>query len=185
MDDHVLPYGKALDHQSFRKLMETYSSDVWHFAYMQTGRRDVADDITQDVFLRVYRQFESFRGGSSLRTWLFAITRRVAVDYRRTVFFRRAVLMGAPEPRDSHRSAEAEALSHLEITEFWDTVLLLPRKWREVLILDGKHELSTKEIAALLDIPEGTVKSRLSRARARMALLLNAEGKEMKVHERG
>lgn len=185
MDEHFLPYGKELDHQTFQKLMEVYGPDVWQFAYMLIGRRDLADDITQDVFLRVYRQFGTFHGGSTFKTWLFAITRRVAVDYRRTAFFRRAVLTATPESKNSQRSAEAEALENLELTAFWDTVLRLPRKWREVLILDGKHDLSVKEIALLLGVPEGTVKSRLSRARTRMAVLLNDEGKELPVHERG
>lgn len=183
MDKHFLPYGQRLDHHSFQELMEVYSNDVWHFAYMLIGRRDLADDITQDVFLRVYLQFHNFRGGSSFKTWLFAITRRVAVDYRRTAFFRRVILTSIPESKESQQSAELEALDALELTEFWNTVLKLPRKWREVLILDGKHDLSIKEIALLLGIAEGTVKSRLSRARAKMAELLNVEGKELPIHE--
>lgn len=158
--------------ESFRELMETYGQTVWDYAFYVTGRFDLADDVAQDVFLKVYRRIGSFRGQSSLRTWLLAITRNAALNARRAAFLRRAVLMDRPDAlaKETHPSAEQEALSRSHAEALWRTVLALPVKYREVLLLDAKYELSLAEIAGVLDLPLGTVKSRLSRARRKVAL---------------
>lgn len=157
--------------ESFRELMETYGQTVWDYAFYVTGRFDLADDVAQDVFLTVYRRIGTFRGQSSLRTWLLAITRNVALNARRSAFLRRAVLMDRPGglAGDAHPSAEQEALSRSHAEALWRTVLALPVKYREVLLLDAKYEMSLAEIAGVLDVPLGTVKSRLARARRKVA----------------
>lgn len=162
---------EAFGAESFRELMETYGQAVWDYAYSITGRFDLADDVAQDVFLAAYRKISSFRGQSSMRTWLLAITRNVALNYRRAAFLRRVVLVDRPgeERRDAHPSAEQEALSRSHSEELWRVVLALPVKFREVLLLDAKYGMSLAEIAGVLDVPLGTVKSRLARARQKVS----------------
>lgn len=164
-----------MDADSFRDLMVTYGQAVWNFAYFITKRDHLADDVSQDVFLQVYRNIDSFRGQSSMKTWLFAITRNIAVNYMRTAFMRKVTLVDWVARRETNPSAEHEALNHALTDEIWKMVLKLPVKFREVLILEAKYELTIKEMAHVLGISEGTVKSRLSRARRKMTDLWKEE----------
>lgn len=136
---------EKLDSSSFRELMHTYGQDVWNFAFFLTRNKELADDISQDVFLQVYRKISSFRGESSMRTWLLAITRNIAVNYRRTAFMRRVILVDVVARKQSHPSAENEAMGESLSNDLWKIVMELPVKFREVLVLNAKYELSLKE----------------------------------------
>ncbi len=149
-------------------MMSTYGNDVWNYAFTLLRNADLADDITQDVFLKVYRNLSTFRGESSVKTWLLAITRNCVYDYKRSALFRHFITDRFTHIRTEHRSAESEALEHIAVNDIWKQVLTLPVKYREVLILFGHHQLSIKEIAAMLGVSEGTVKSRLHHARKRI-----------------
>ncbi|TJY40811.1 RNA polymerase sigma factor [Cohnella pontilimi] len=161
---------ERFDAEAFRELMLTYGQEIWNYAFFLTKNPDYADDITQEVFLKVYGQIGSFRGESSIRTWLLAITRNMTFNYRRSTFLRRVVLVGAVSRRDSHPSAEQEALTNTLSNELWEIIMNLPVKFREVLVLNARYELSQREIAGLLGLSEGTVKSRLSRARQKVSV---------------
>ncbi len=149
-------------------LMQAYGQDVWNYAFVLTKRPDAADDLAQDVFLKAYRQWHTFRGESSVKTWLLSITRHASLNYLKSAFIRKVTLTDKLFSRESRRSAEKEALDRLRVREVWDIVLQLPAKYREVLILDAHYELKESEIADLLGIAPGTVKSRLHRARAKV-----------------
>ncbi|GIP40139.1 RNA polymerase sigma factor [Paenibacillus sp. J31TS4] len=153
----------------FRQLMETHGQDVWNYLFVLTRRRDAADDLAQDVFLRAYEKWATFRGDASVKTWLFAIARHRAFNYKRSALFHRVVLLGGMREEGHSPSAEREAMAGLLADELWEAVLRLPDKYREVLLLDARYQMPVKEMAALLGIPEGTVKSRISRARAKLA----------------
>ncbi|MFK7691585.1 RNA polymerase sigma factor [Paenibacillus sp. HJGM_3] len=157
-----------LDADSMRDLIETYGQAVWNYAFLMTKRHDMADDIAQDVFLQVYRSIDTYRGQSSMKTWLFAITRNKAFNYRRSAFFRKVMLVDWITRQDSGPSAETEVLDQELTGEVWKLVMQLPSHYREVLILEAKYELSLKEMAHVLGVAEGTIKSRLSRARKKM-----------------
>lgn len=169
MEDAHWKYVEEMDAAAFRELMLTYGQDVWDLAFVLTKRHDLADDVSQDVFLKAYTSIGSFRGGSSVRTWLLAIARNTSLNYLRTAFMRRAILMERVTTDSTSPSAENEAISRSLSGEIWEKVLALPFKLRESLILYVKYELSVREIAGLLRISEGTVKSRLNRARTQMA----------------
>ncbi|WP_224753897.1 RNA polymerase sigma factor [Paenibacillus terricola] len=148
------------------ELMKAYGRDVWNYALFLTRSRELADDIAQDVFVKVYEKLYSYRGESSVRTWLLAITRNTALDAMRSSWLRRVMLL--PQrllTTDIHPSAEREALDRELVHESWSIVLDLPAKLREVLLLSAHHGLQMKEIAQMLGVSEGTVKSRLFRAR--------------------
>ncbi|MBO9609924.1 MAG: sigma-70 family RNA polymerase sigma factor [Paenibacillaceae bacterium] len=149
-------------------LMTTYGEDVWNYAFSIVRKREQADDITQEVFLKVFRNLFTFRSEASVKTWLLTITRNAAFDYRRSAFLRRVTLVDTIRTSARTASAEQETMDKLTIDDIWEQVLQLPAKYREVLILFGHHQLSMKEMADVLGIREGTVRSRLHHARMKM-----------------
>jgi RNA polymerase sigma-70 factor, ECF subfamily len=151
-----------------RDLMTAYGDDVWNYAYSLCRHPDQADDITQEVFLKVYRKLGSFRGESSVKTWILTITRNTAFDMKRSSFWNRVKSMDLFQSAGSQPSAEHEALENLTVNELWKQVMTLPIKYREVLILYAHYQLSMKEMGRILSLSEGTVKSRLFHARARL-----------------
>lgn len=153
------------------ELMTEYGRDVWNFAYSMVRKREVADDIAQDVFLKAYRHLFTFRSESSVKTWLLAITRNTVLDYRRSAYFRRITLVDYVLEDTRLPSAEEAAIGEETVSELWDMVLSLPSKYKEVIILFAHHQLSVKEIAGVLGVSEGTVKSRLHHARRKLAKL--------------
>jgi RNA polymerase sigma-70 factor (ECF subfamily) len=125
-------------------------------------------DVTQNVFVIVHRQLPGFEGRSELTTWLYAICRRVARDYLRSAPIRREVLGDVPEVgrHGALREDDVHGLEPEEASLVLESILIkIPVKLREVFVLFERDELSGEEIARLLDIPEGTVRSRLRLAR--------------------
>jgi RNA polymerase sigma-70 factor (ECF subfamily) len=159
------------------ELMLAYGDEVWNYVFFLTRRADLADDLTQDVFVKVYERLYSFRGEAAVKTWLLTIARNTVKDYWRSAWFRRVIPFGQPVREDSTPSAEYEVFNQLVTEEVWQVVLALPRKLREVLLLHAHHQLTYIEIARLLSLSEGTVKSRLYRARAKVSKLLAKEGR--------
>jgi RNA polymerase sigma-70 factor, ECF subfamily len=156
-------------------LMHAYGKDVWKYAYFLTLRPEAADDIMQDTFLRAYQNLYRFRGQASVKTWLFAIVRNASRDYWKSHWVRKIVLFGDRAPDKALMSAEEETIRNFELRDTWKEVFALPKGLREILLLYAHHGLQMKEIAALLGISEGTVKSRLSRARSKVAKRLKEE----------
>jgi RNA polymerase sigma-70 factor (ECF subfamily) len=151
----------------FRQVYDTHFRFAWR-ALRRLGVRE-ADlmDMTQNVFVVVHRKLSGFEGRSDLTTWLFGICRRVAIDYRRSARIRREVpadarqiaSLSGPQPgTDLPDKAHLAALAETLLDR-------LPDKLRVVFVLFELDEMSGDQIAALLDIPVGTVRSRLRLAR--------------------
>jgi RNA polymerase sigma factor (sigma-70 family) len=151
------------------ELMTAYGKEVWNYAYSISRKRDLADDITQEVFIKVFRNINAFRRDASVKTWLLTITRNTAIDFQRSAFFRKVTLSDWLEERGESRSVEQEAMEKWAIDDMWALVLKLPVKYREAMILFAHHQLSMKEMADVLGVTEGTVKSRLFHARQKLA----------------
>ncbi|WP_282937716.1 RNA polymerase sigma factor [Paenibacillus sp. RC67] len=159
------------------EMMLAHGEDVWNYAFFMTRKKELADDIAQEVFVRVYERLYSFRGEATVKTWLLTITRNLVKDHWRSAWIRKVIPFGLQTKDSSSPSAEVEAIGMLVEEEVWQVVLELPRKLREVLLLHAHHQLTHAEIAELLSLSEGTVKSRLFRAREKVSGLLNKEGK--------
>lgn len=168
MDDMYLRYAVDMDELTLDALMKRYGQDVWNFAWLLTKNRALADDIAQDVFLQAYRHVSSFRGEASVKTWLLKITRNISVNYRKSAFVRRVLLMERVREQESSRSAEHDFMEREAVNEVWRRVFELPGKYREALVLHARYGLPLQEIAGILGIPEGTVKSRLFHARKKL-----------------
>lgn len=158
-----------------KELMESYGQDIWNYAYFLTKRRDAADDISQDVFLRAFQHLKDFQGRSSVKTWLLTITRNLSLNYLKSSFISKVSLAGWLTTRQAGPSAEMEFLDTEAVSQIWKHVMQLPQAYREVLLLEFHFQLTRKEMAELLGISEGTIKSRLHRARVRMENLLRGE----------
>jgi RNA polymerase sigma-70 factor (ECF subfamily) len=153
--------------------MDHFGGDVWNFAYFLTRRPEAADDLSQEVFLSAYNSLYAYRGEGSVKGWLLIITRNKALHYLQSAFIRKVTLTDLFTDSGRAPAAEQVYFDRLESRRLWEAVMTLPRKYREILILDYHYGLARKEIAALTGIPEGTVKSRAYRARRKLARLLS------------
>ena len=141
---------------------------VWRLAARLAGSADLADDLTQEVSLRAFQGFSRFRRGASAYTWLYRIAVHVVLRHRErlavdTVSWDTAAEAAdpGPSPHDAARLAEIRPL-------VWAALERLPDEQRTAVILSVFEELKYREIAAVLDIPLGTVKSRLHSGMTRL-----------------
>lgn len=139
---------------------------VWRtLCRMGIAERD-AEDACQKVFLIAHRRWAEFEGRSSLRTWLCGIALRVAAAHRRSSVSRREILSADVVPEHGCDAAQLRQLEQRERLAELDAVLAqLPLEQRTVLVLFELEEMSGEDIAQLVGVPEGTVRSRLRLAR--------------------
>jgi RNA polymerase sigma-70 factor, ECF subfamily len=149
-------------------LMSNYGKAVWDYAFILTKRKEAADDLMQEVFLSAFQQIHSFRGDSSVKTWLLRITRNKSLNYLKSAFIRKVTLVDRIFSKTTVCSAEQEMINQIQLKEIWDIVLRLPVKYREIILLEAHYAYTEQEMSALLEIPVGTIKSRLHRARSKV-----------------
>ena len=141
------------------------------YARALTGNRESADDLVQDSLERACSRFHLWRHGTNLRAWLFTIMHNVHANTVRRAKSR-PILTAMPENLDAvTRPAQHD---RLELEALAESLDLLTDEHREVILLVGLEEMSYAETAGVLDIPVGTVMSRLSRARTRLKELMQA-----------
>ncbi len=176
----------AGDAVAWEQLVRQYQRRVYNICYRFTGTADEAEDLTQDVFIRMYRSLNSYDATrASFMTWLATLTRNLLVDH-----FRKSKLERMSDSLDSTASEEPDALTlgdqirdphagpdeRLASRETREQVHLalqrLSPELREAVILRDLQDMDYKEIAVVLKVPEGTVKSRINRGRTELARLL-------------
>ena len=167
------------DSAAWEDLVRQHTRRVYGLCYRFTGRDSEAQDLTQDVFLRVFRALGSFRSEEGyFTTWLTRLTRNLLIDhYRRTRNQRVTDSIEEQLPRVEEGFVSVArpdtALAGREASELLQAALArLSPELRETIILRDLQEMEYREIAQVLDIPEGTVKSLLNRGRAELARLL-------------
>lgn len=165
LDTQYLDCMETMDKTELYNLMTQYGDDVRRYAYAITGNRQQSEDIAQEVFIKVYHHVGSFRGESSFKTWLFALTRNLAINEMKSGYMRKVILFQWVKSRGKGASAEAVFLQEHGRHELREIIMALPVKLREVLVLHLEHEHTMAEIARVIGVSEGTVKSRLHRAR--------------------
>lgn len=164
--------------EAFGELVLRYHRPVLAVAYRMTGNTTVAEDVAQVAFLRVWMELDSLRDAAAFKSWLYRLAVNASIDHLQ----RNPRTLGLPEGQaDGTRSPEAEALRRESALAVQQAVLALPAQCRAALILREYEGLSYKEIARALDIPIGTVMSRLHCARS---LLRAALGEEQAQAER-
>ena len=170
---------RAGDGSAWEEIVQTYSRRVYNLAYRFTSRTDSAEDLTQDVFIRVYRSLDQYDAKQGdLQNWLMRLARNLIIDdYRKR---QRAPQDQAADDLEDHkyhlRSADSSVQREMERRELGAQVQAgidkLSADLRTCVILRDIEELSYQEIVDLLKIPEGTVKSRINRGRIELAKIL-------------
>ncbi len=149
--------------ERLRRLMETYGDMLLRMCCLQLGDVALAEDAAQDSFLKAYEHLQDFRGECSEKTWLMRIALNTCRDYRRRAWFWRMDRRVSVE--DMLLSSDAPAPKDDAVLE---AVMRLPQGEKETVLLRYYQEMKLKEISEVLGVPEGTVTSRLNRARRRL-----------------
>lgn len=155
---------RAGDLRAFESLVREYQADVWRFAYHLTRNRTIAEDVTQEAFLKAFRSLRSFRGDSKFSSWLLRIARNCAVDaYRRTRH-------EGPVPDDAlaAMSSDRPSGSAEDRIRIAQAIRALPEELRELFVVIEVLGFAYPEASAILGVKMGTVKSRMHRARAHL-----------------
>lgn len=170
------------DEAAWEALVRTHTRRVYGFCYRFTGKDAEAQDLTQEVFLRVFRSLKSYRSGEgAFVTWLTRLSRNLLIDhYRRTKQERVTESIEEQLPVIEEKAGSGVRpdglLDRREASEALQAALQrLSPDLREAVILRDLQEMEYREIAGVLKIPEGTVKSRLNRGRAELARVLRQQ----------
>ena len=164
---------RALEYEAqFESLYEQYADDVLRMAYFYLADRHKAEDVCQDVFVKLYTHGKSIEPGRE-KAWLLRVTVNCCRDLWRGAWLRRVVL-GAPV-LEMIPDGNDEIEKREEKAELMRAVNKLPTVFRETVLLHYYQGLGIAEIAQMLDLPEGTISSRLSRARKKLEVLLKEE----------
>lgn len=166
-DEVLAAQASAGDRRAFGDLVRRHQDGVFRFVFRMVGSRDQAMDLTQDSFLKAWQALPGWRPEARFRTWLLQIARNASLDVLRRrsladfVPIDEAFELPGPGPTPESQAAAKQDLRLLDAA-----LRRLQADHREVLLLRELEGLSYEEIAAVLDVAEGTVKSRLGRARA-------------------
>ena len=164
------------DNAAWELVIARFRRKVFHVAYKFTGKHDEAEDLSQEIFLKVFRSLDKFNQDADFGTWLSSVARNYCIDHYRASKREKEVLVEdalaydlAPAPSGNpYRALEDQDRRSL-VRKGLD---LLPEKLREAVVLRDLQGLSYQEMADRLALPEGTVKSRINRGREELARLL-------------
>lgn len=166
------------DATAYRGLVERYQGRIYNVIFGMVRNREDARDLTQDAFVKAYKNLKRFRFGSSFYTWICRIGMNVAIDHLRKQKVRKAQefddgvatkeqggVISLAHHRDSPHKELERSRAHAQILAALDE---LPEQQRQVVVLREMEGMAYKEIAEVMDIPEGTVMSRLYYARKKL-----------------
>lgn len=170
------------DEEAWRLLVGRFQKKVWNIAYQFTGRADEAEELTQDIFLHLLSALRTFDRDGSLPAWIQRVARNYAIDHYRRRRRERSMVYSGEEadalvvtaPETSGASDPHRALEGKDLAGWLRTVIdRLPAELSQAVILRDLQEMSYEEMASSLEIPLGTVKSRINRGRLELARLLH------------
>lgn len=154
-------------------LMRDYGNDVLRTAYMYVKDTHLAEDIFQDVFIKVNQKLNTFQGNSSIKTWIIRITINTSKDYLKSAWNQRVVPITEYHENTISSADKYEVVENEEDNkQIRNIVMSLPDKYKEVLLCVYYNGLTISEAATILHIAEGTAKSRLSRAKDKLKYYL-------------
>jgi len=171
------------DRAAFGELVRGHLPGVVTVVYRMCGDLPLAEDAAQEAFLQAWLHLEAFQPGSSLRNWLYRIAVNAALDTLRRGRERSSGALDALPAADPQPGPEGEAIRAEQARRVQRAILDLPETSRSALVLREYGGLSYQEIAAALDVPVGTVMSRLNHARGQLRELLSTELEAETDHE--
>lgn len=175
------------DAAAWEEIVRLYSKRIYNICYRFTGSGDQAEDLSQEVFMKVYRSLSSYDlGKGAFATWLTTLTRNLLVDnFRKSKLQRMSDSLDATaeseqdslplseQLADEGPAPDAQILSREKQQIVQQALTKLSPELREAVILRDLQDLDYRDIAAVLKVPEGTVKSRINRGRTELARLLS------------
>lgn len=184
-DKNLLERAKSSDISAFEQLIESYQIKIFNLALRMLGNYDDAGDLTQEVLIRIYKSIKNFKEQSSFSTWIYRITTNVCLDEIRKRKNMKVISLDEEiklDDGDIKRQVESDEPSPEEAAETGDlkkvvndAIARLSEEHRIVIVLRDIQGFSYEEIAEMLKCPDGTVKSRINRARQALKNILVSE----------
>ena len=173
---------KQRDSEAWTMMINRYSKKVYNFALNFAGNREDASDITQDIFVKVYNNIDKFKEEKNFDSWLLKLSKNYCIDFwrknknaRSKVELDESIRTGTVH--DEQQTPEDSLIRRYDIQYLRGKLLLLPPDLRTLIIMRDIQDQSYRDIAEHFNIPLGTTKSRINRARARLAKIILKEGK--------
>jgi RNA polymerase sigma-70 factor (ECF subfamily) len=162
------------DQHAWDLIVRQYWRKVFNVAYKFVGKHDEAEDLTQDIFLKIFKSLDTFDRRANFQTWLISVSRNLCIDHYRSVRKERETIdRGVDAANLAPASTEPGPIAALEqrdrVALLRQALSALPETLRTAVLLRDIQELSYQEIAEKLRLPEGTVKSRINRGRTELA----------------
>lgn len=189
LDGAIIQRCQRRDAEAFGLLVDRYQARIFGYVRRMVEKAEDAEDIAQEVFVRAFQNIDRFDGRASLATWLFKIANNLCIDKRRRKTRRpQETLLGSGEGEevyelaDSRWDPESHAFAGDMVRVVEKAIRQMSEKLRVVILLHDKDELSYEQIAEIVGVPVGTVKSRLFLAREQLQIALRSYGQagEMK-----
>lgn len=153
--------------EAFELVLAQYQNKVFRLAYSMLGNRALAEDAAQEIFVRIWRALPGYRGLSSVSTWIYSIARNRCLTVLQSGH--RTLSLDEPKMRDAVDARQTVSREECHGPDLQYLVSQLPEKYRQALTLFYMEERSYEEVARLLDLPLGTVKTYLHRAKKELA----------------
>ncbi|HZP46931.1 MAG TPA: sigma-70 family RNA polymerase sigma factor [Vicinamibacterales bacterium] len=162
------------DQLAWDAIVKQYWRKVFNVAYKFVGKHDEAEDLTQDIFLKIFKSLDTFDRRANFQTWLISISRNLCIDHYRSVRKERETIDRDVDANElspqSHDPGPVAALEQRDrVSLLREAMTALPDTLRTAVLMRDIQELSYQEIAEQLKLPEGTVKSRINRGRTELA----------------
>ena len=162
------------DQHAWELIVRQYWRKVFNVAYKFVGKHDEAEDLTQDIFLKIFKSLDTFDRRANFQTWLISISRNLCIDHYRSVRKERKTIDRDVDANEltpaSHEISPVQALEQRDrVVLLRQALTALPETLRTAVLMRDIQELSYQEIADRLRLPEGTVKSRINRGRTELA----------------
>ena len=180
MDELLLRRAQRGDPEAFSQLMEPLEQLIWRVCWHYTGDREASSDCGQDAMIRIWRALGSYRGECAFRSWVYRIAANCCMDWLRKKKRDRSVSIEPMkeqgfDPADTSPGTEDQVIAKDEHRRLREAIALLPEDQREALVLTQLERVPYEDAARMLDVSEGTVKSRVNRAKAKLKEILASE----------
>ena len=180
MDELLLRKAQHGDPEAFEQLITPLEQLIWRICWHYTGNRESAEDCGQETMIRIWRSLDSYRGDCALESWVYRIAANCCMDYLRKKKRDKSVSMEPMreqgfDPADPSPGTEEQVVAADEQKRLREAITQLPEDQREALIMTQLEKVSYEEAAKLLGVSEGTIKSRVNRAKARLKEILSGE----------
>ena len=181
MDELLLRKAQRGDPEAFEQLITPLEQLIWRICWHYTGNRESAEDCGQETMIRIWRSLDSYRGDCALESWVYRIAANCCMDYLRKKKRDKSVSMEPMreqgfDPADPSPGTEEQVVAADEQKRLREAITQLPEDQREALIMTQLEGIPYEEAADRLGVSEGTVKSRVNRAKGKLREWMAEDG---------